>query len=186
MGESLTDAVHKLLDRIDKMEKKIEIISKTSNEYLIKLPEEYKENSAYSEEFWQGKYKPHKEYKNCREMKKCNENGTWPHLFHTLDPQLNNISDMIVELLECCCHKKEQNIHNELEETKNKLNNIIIHLKDKPTDNKKEMEDQCLKLEEIIKLLQDINKKKQNNRCLTLEDIKPFLKQGGKIKENKS
>lgn len=172
-------------DRLDQLEKTINdlktVMIKTDDkikEYLKTLEPKYHENKNFSEEFIFGKSLPHNTPSGKTiSIECCHEtDGTpWPHLFHTMHPQLNNISDMLATLLQCSCHKKQESeekqlieeltdkkeqfskLIEELEENKNKKKNIDIHIRD---------------LTDSLKKLSDYQ---EERRCITIEDLKKLL-----------
>lgn len=128
---------------------------------------------------------PHNDPTNKQETFECFEdhkypenNGNFPHLFHTSNAQLNNISDMIAYFIKNCCCKNNKNksidpdINNDLSQARDKIKDLILRIEDENQRKAEPLND----LKAIIEMLQNINKK-QNIICLTEEQIKDLFKE---------
>ena len=107
--ESITSVLQKVLDNLEKQ-----------TLYLENLQSE------------ESKYKPHETWNFHEENFACYEKDElhrYPHIFHTTNPQLNNIACMLTYIIKNCCY---QNFHQRMdefqEEQKRNVENICIKL----------------------------------------------------------
>nr|WCL16035.1 hypothetical protein [Chrysanthemum yellow edge associated virus 1] len=90
----------------------------------------------------------------------CHENGTFPHLFHTENPQLNNISDLLVFIIRnnYIHNQREKTILDNLEKTNEKISQLLQN----------DINDTTLsQLENLNKDLQNILKLQEHKQLVT-------------------
>jgi hypothetical protein len=122
--------------------------------YRVDKQTSYLEN-LQSEE---SKYKPHETWNSHEENFVCyeeDESHKYPHLFHTANPQLNNIACMLAYIIKNCCY---QNFHQRMDEFQE--------------EQKRNIENIYIKLEVLSKLLEN------KEEYLTLNELSQFLKKG--------
>ena len=133
--ESITSVLQKVLDNLEKQ-----------TLYLENL------------QFEESKYKPHETWNFHEENFACYEKDElhrYPHIFHTTNPQLNNIACMLTYIIKNCCY---QNFHQKMDEFQE--------------EQKRNVENICIKLEVLSKLLEN------KEEYLTMDELSKFLKKG--------
>jgi hypothetical protein len=113
--ESITGGLQKVLDNLEKQ-----------TLYLENLQSEESKNRTH--ETWNF----HEENFACYEK---DELHRYPHIFHTTNPQLNNIACMLTYIIKNCCY---QNFHQRMDEFQE--------------EQKRNVENICIKLEVLDKL----------------------------------
>jgi hypothetical protein len=142
--ESLTNKLQKVLNNFSDLQCRIEKLTT----YLGNL------------QFEEGKYKPYETWNFHEENFTCyeeDESHKYPHLFHTTNPQLNNIACMLAYIIKNCCYQKFHQRMDEIEE-----------------EQKRDIEKIYIKMEDFSKLLE--------NREEYLDELSQFLKRGEKEK----
>lgn len=164
-------------DRIAKQIESLEVKLKETKNFLETLPQEFRQNGYFSKEYEQGTNTPHKNpsFKDLGEFE-CQEfDGPWPHLFHTFNPQLNNISDMLYYIIKNCCCKKHQEKHQETspeyESIKNRLTKLLEELSKKEQFDKQSSKI-CLDLDELLEKLSN------QKICLDFKQLSKLLQEG--------
>ena len=120
--ESITSVLQKVLDNLEKQ-----------TLYLENL------------QFEESKYKPHETWNFHEENFACYEKDElyrYPHIFHTTNPQLNNIACMLTYIIKNCCY---QNFHQKMDEFQE--------------EQKRNVENICIKLEVLLDELSQFLKK---------------------------
>ena len=100
-NNTLTTRVKALLDETKKLNERFE----RQISFLETLPQIFKQNSLFTKDYEQGLERPHETWVNMEKDFPCynkNENK-YPHIYHSFNPQLNNITDMINYLIKNCC-----------------------------------------------------------------------------------
>ena len=103
LSDRINEKLSNLEQKIQELSQKVEDNDTRYNQTLEKV---FGNNQYYAENL-QGRAPPHGEYSVRSELKQCRETGNWPHLYHTFNPQLNNMSDLILEILNKIDMKKE-------------------------------------------------------------------------------
>ena len=101
-NNTLTTKVKALLDETKKLNERFE----RQISFLETLPQIYKQNNLFTKDYEQGLERPHETWVNMEKDFPCynkNENQKYPHIYHSFNPQLNNITDMINYLIKNCC-----------------------------------------------------------------------------------
>ena len=120
--ESITSVLQKVLDNLEKQ-----------TLYLENL------------QFEESKYKPHETWNFHEEnfaYYEKDELHRYPHIFHTTNPQLNNIACMLTYIIKNCCY---QNFHQKMDEFQE--------------EQKRNVENICIKLEVLLDELSQFLKK---------------------------
>lgn len=155
--QSLTHKITELIELSKIMKSQIEVQEK----FLQTLEEKFGRNPYYSKEYEQGLSVPHSYFSFHKgDQHKCynqdNSDAIYPHLYHSFNPQLNNISDMIRYLLDHCCCKENQ-----------QPKESILDQKIDEIDTKQK--DICIKIDDLLRYL-------SKDKCLTLEELSQFLR----------
>jgi hypothetical protein len=104
-NNTLTTRVKALLDETKKLNERFE----RQISFLETLPQIYKQNNMFTKDYEQGLERPHETWVNIEKDFPCynkNENHKYPHIYHSFNPQLNNITDMINYIIKNCCCKQ--------------------------------------------------------------------------------
>jgi hypothetical protein len=132
---SISNVLQKIIDRLEKQ-----------TSYLENL--QFEESKYKSHETWNF----HEENFICYEE---DETHKYPHLFHTTNPQLNNIACMLAYIIKNCCY---QNFHQKMDEFQE--------------EQKRNLENICIKLEVLSKLLEN------KEEYLILNELSQLLRRG--------
>ena len=103
-NNTLTTRVKALLDETKKLNERFE----KQISFLETLPQIFKQNSLFTKDYEQGLERPHETWVNMEKDFPCynkNENHKYPHIYHSFNPQLNNITDMNNYLIKNCCNQ---------------------------------------------------------------------------------
>lgn len=69
---------------------------------------------------------PHEHATVAQSEIKCFQGGNHPHLYHTDNPQLNNIADILSHIVSHCCNEKLTKIMELLGQLQNSIKNSIL------------------------------------------------------------
>ncbi|CAC16943.1 unnamed protein product [Soybean chlorotic mottle virus] len=163
-------------DRITKQIESLEIRLKETKNFLETLPEEFKSNPYFDKENELGRYPPHNQpnTKVLDDIECIEQGGPWPHAYHTFNPQLNNISDMLSYIIKnCCCkkHKEHQETSPEYQSIQNRLTKLLEELSKKEQFDKKSSKI-CLDLDELL------GKLSNQKACLDFKQLSTLLQEG--------
>lgn len=150
----LTDKVDKLINMVDEIRQQVN----QQKEFLANLSPHFLRNIHYSANSEYGLEQPKTSFEIDNQHFECPKKEPYPHLYHTFNPQLNNITDMLGVLLE----KEKQDL--ELISIRDKLKQKLAELeREKPISTEK--------LKEALEQL-EIERK---HKCITLEDLEKLL-----------
>jgi chaperonin cofactor prefoldin len=125
---TLSTRVEALLDETKRLNEKFE----RQISFLEILPQIFKQNSLFTKDYEQGLERPHETWANMEKDSPCydkNENHKYPHIYHSFNPQLNNITDMINYIIKNCCCKQHTSLQlREGEKNKEKIEKIETSL----------------------------------------------------------
>lgn len=159
---SLTATIQVLQDKIDSLET-------VNQKYLHILSERYASNSAFSKTFIQGSSLPHEKWSTTSTLYDCPQGKNFPHLYHTFDPQLNNMTDMIHQILGQTADKgKFSNLLTDFEQIKQTLDRLIEEKRSNQSDSQGGERDS-----EILDLLTNLLKKLDEKEEHDLQIIVP-------------
>ena len=129
--EDLREEIIKLSKLIDKKLMILINVNCNDTEFLKSIQNDFSQNLYFTISFIEGLQKPEKTYFSHGISKKCYHGNDSPHLYHTFNPQLNSIVDMLEEILVSIKFQRNKEKENPKEE---KFQNIIniTDLKVKP------------------------------------------------------
>ena len=97
--EDLREEIIKLSKLIDQKLMILTNVNCNDTEFLKSIQNNFSQNLYFTISFIEGLQKPEKTYISHEISKKCYHRNDSPHLYHTFNPQLNSIVDMLEEIL---------------------------------------------------------------------------------------
>nr|QIZ03273.1 hypothetical protein [Blueberry red ringspot virus] len=163
----LTEKIENMILKYEELEKVVKQVSQEIHEIKeqVEVKNDIKDfnESKYYNNTIRGNAKPTKEMIIDNKLEPCYQTDSpFPHLYHTFDPQLNNITDMLMYIIKNCCCKDKH-------EQKEKYPIIHPKILDEKDRQIKDLEEHIRELEE--------------HRCITILDLKKYF--GNRFNEDK-